>query len=93
MAQLRVGQVLAVFAALLVVGAPVLALDDAAVEGKVVAYEKGKSIEIQVGEEKKTFTCNESTVVEGEVAVGKKVAVSAKDGVATKIVAGKKKDK
>ena len=77
----------AAFAALLVAGGAVSAMtvrDE--VEGKVVAFEKGKSIEIEVGAEKKTtLKIDDKTEVKGEVAVGKGVKVTAKDGVAVKI--------
>ena len=89
MAQLRVGGVyalLAAFALLLVVGAPVLAQDEKAVEGKVVSFEKDKSLVVQVGDDKMEFSVNEETVIEGEVAEGKTVSVTAKEGKATKIV-------
>ena len=77
----------AAFAALLVAGGAVSAMtvrDE--VEGKVVAFEKGMSIEIEVGAEKKTtLKIDDKTEVKGEVAVGKGVKVTAKDGVAVKI--------
>lgn len=75
----------AAFAFLLVAGGAASALTLGDVEGKVVAYEKGKSIEVEVGAEKKTFTVAEDTEVKGDVAVGKTVKVSAKEGKATKI--------
>lgn len=80
----------AVFAALLVVGAPLAALtikEDVA--GKVTAYEKGKSITVESGGAQKTIKINEKTMVEGEVAVGKAVKVTHEDGTATKISAAK----
>ncbi len=77
----------AAFAVLLVAGGAVSALavrDE--VEGKVVAFEKDKSIEIEVGVDKKTtLKIDDKTEVKGEVAVGKGVKVTAKDGVAVKI--------
>ena len=76
------------FAALLVAG-PAMALaltEDPAAEGKVTAYEAGKSIVVGADTEKKDFKIDENTKVEGELAVGKSVKVFAKDGVATKIV-------
>lgn len=76
------------FAALLVVGAPLMAsvTDDPAATGKVTAYEAGKTISVQVGADAKTYKVDAETKVEGELAVGKEVQVWAKDGVATKIV-------
>jgi hypothetical protein len=76
----------AAFAFLLVAGgaAGALALADE-VEGKVVSFEKGKSIELEVGAEKKKFAVNDETEIKGEIEAGKQVKVSAKDGVATKI--------
>lgn len=74
-------------AALLVAG-PVLALaitEDPAAEGKVTAFEVGKSITVGEGDSKKEFKIDENTKVEGAVAVGKEVKVWAKDGVATKV--------
>jgi hypothetical protein len=75
------------FAALLVVGAPLMAAvkDDPAATGKVTAYEAGKSVSVQVGGEAKEFKLSAETKVEGEVAVGKEVQVWVKDGVAVKI--------
>ena len=89
MAQIRFGGafvLVAAFALLLVAGAPALALDEKSCEGKVVSFEKDKSIVVEVGEDKKTFTVTAETVVEGDVAAGKTVTVTAKDGKATKIV-------
>lgn len=76
------------FAALLVVGAPLMAAvkDDPAAVGKVTAYEAGKEIKVQVGDDSKSYKVDAETKVEGEVAVGKEVSVWVKDGVATKIV-------
>jgi hypothetical protein len=77
------------FAALLVVGAPLMASvvdDEATATGKVTAYEAGKTISVQVGDDAKSYKIGEETKVEGEVAVGKEVSVWVKDGVATKIV-------
>ena len=76
------------FAALLVVGAPLMAsvVDDPAATGKVTAFESGKTISVQVGDAAKTYKIDAETKVEGEVAVGKEVQVWVKDGVATKIV-------
>lgn len=89
MKDVRVGAALAVlaFALLLVVGAPLMAMakDDPAAVGKVTAYEVGKSISVQVGDDAKSFKIDGETKVEGEVAVGKEVQVWVKDGVATKI--------
>jgi hypothetical protein len=90
MKDVRIGAALAVlgFAFLLVVGAPLMAMstDDPAATGKVTAYEAGKSLSVQVGDDSKSFKINEETKVEGELAVGKDVQVWVKDGVATKIV-------
>lgn len=89
MKDVRVGAALAVlaFALLLVVGAPLMAVtkDDPAATGKVTAYEAGKTISVQVGDDAKTFKIDADTKVEGEVTVGKEVQVWVKDGVATKI--------
>ena len=79
--------VLAAFAAILAVG-PAFATsvqDAPATEGKVTAYEAGKSIVLGEGDMKKEFKIDDKTKVEGEVAVGKTVKVWAKDGVAMKI--------
>jgi hypothetical protein len=76
----------AAFAVLLVAGGAVSALavrDE--VEGKVLTFEKGKSIELQVGDAKKEFKVDDKTEVKGEVAVGKTVKVEVKEGVAVKI--------
>jgi hypothetical protein len=93
MKDLRVGaRVVAVvaFAVLLTAGAPLLALtgnvDDPQAEGKVTAYEAGKSISVQVGDDQKAFKIDGETKIEGELAVGKEAKVWVKDGVATKIV-------
>ena len=77
------------FAALLVVGAPLMAAtvkDDPAAVGKVTAYEAGKTLSVQVGDDSKSYKIDGETKVEGELAVGKEVQVWVKDGVATKIV-------
>ncbi len=55
------------------------------VEGKVMAYEKGKCVEVEVGAEKKSFKIDDKTEVKGEIEVGKTVKLSEKDGVALKI--------
>jgi hypothetical protein len=76
-------------AALVVVAAPLMAsvvADDATAVGKVTAYEAGKTISVQVGDDAKTYKVDGETKVEGELAVGKEVSVWVKDGVATKIV-------
>lgn len=74
------------FAALLVAGAPLMAkIDDPSATGKVTAYEVGKTISVQVGDNQKEFKIDAETKVEGEVAVGKEVQVWVKDGVAIKI--------
>lgn len=77
------------FAALVVVAAPLMASvvkDDATAVGKVTAYEAGKTISVQVGNDAKSYKIDAETKVEGELAVGKEVSVWVKDGVATKIV-------
>jgi hypothetical protein len=74
-------------AALLVAG-PAIAFvvaEDPAAEGKVTAFETGKSITVGEGDSKKEFKIDDKTVVASEVAVGKEVKVWAKDGLATKI--------
>jgi hypothetical protein len=77
---------LVAFAALLVAGAPLMAkIDDPAATGKVTAYEAGKTISVQVGDNQKEFKIDGETKIEGEVAIGKEVQVWVKDGVATKI--------
>lgn len=90
MKNMRVGAALAVlaFALLLVAGAPLMAMakDDPAATGKVTAYEAGKSISVQVGDDSKQFKLDGETKIEGELTVGKEVQVWIKDGVATKIV-------
>jgi len=90
MKDVRFGAVLAVmaFALLLVAGAPLMAMakDDPAATGKVTAFEAGKSLSVQVGDDSKSYKINEETKIEGEVAVGKEVQVWVKDGIATKIV-------
>lgn len=77
----------AAFAVLLVAGGAVSAMtvrDE--VEGKVLAFEKDKSIEIEVGADKKTtLKIDDKTEIKGEIAVGKGVKVTEKDGVAVKI--------
>ena len=75
----------AAFAFLLLAGGASSALTVNEVEGKVTAFEKGKSIEVEVGAEKKKFTIAEDTEIKGDVAVGKTVKVSEKEGKATKI--------
>jgi len=73
--------------ALLVIGgsASALALVDDPIEGKIVSFEKGKSVVIEVGAEKKTFTVDDKTEIKGELAEGKAVKVWAKEGAAKKI--------
>jgi hypothetical protein len=61
-------------------------VDDPQAEGKVTAFEAGKSLSVQVGDDQKAFKITEETKIEGELAIGKQVQVWAKDGVATKIV-------
>lgn len=79
------------FAALLVVGAPLMAAvkDDPAATGKVTAYEAGKTISVQVGDDSKSYKIDAETKIEGELTVGKEVQVWVKEGVATKIVVKK----
>lgn len=59
------------------------------VTGKVTAYEAGKSVTVESEGAQKAFTINEETKIEGDLAVGKTVEVTAKDGVAAKIVVKK----
>ena len=77
----------AAFAVLLVAGGAAAAKtfrDE--VEGKVVAFEKGKSIEVEVGaDNKKTLKIDDKTEIKGEVAVGKAVKVTCSEGTASKI--------
>lgn len=74
------------FALVLVAGAPLMAsVTDDAVTGKVTAYEAGKSITVQVGDNSKEFKITGDTKVEGEVAVGKEVKIEVKESEATKI--------
>ncbi len=76
----------AAFAFLLVAGGAVSALavrDE--VEGKVLAFEKGKSIEVQVGDDKKEFKINDDTEIKGDVEVGKTVKLTVNEGAASKI--------
>ena len=76
-------------AVLLIAGAPLLAAagaDDPQAEGKVTAYEAGKSISVQVGDDQKQFKITDETKIEGELTVGKTVQVWVKEGAATKIV-------
>jgi hypothetical protein len=93
MKDVRSAAVLAVlaFAALLVAGAPLMAMvkDDPAATGKVTAFEAGKTISVQVGDDAKQYKIDAETKVEGELAVGKEIQVWVKDGVATKIVVKK----
>ena len=88
------GTVMAVLAVVLMVGAAAWAVQDdkPAAEGKVAAYEAGKSICVEVEKEKKEFKINAETKVEGDVAVGHEVKVWAKEGTATKIVGPEKKN-
>ena len=74
------------FAALLVVGAPLMAsVTDDAVTGKVTAYEAGKTITVQVGDASKEYKITGETKLEGEVAVGKEVTIEVKEKEVTKI--------
>jgi hypothetical protein len=80
------------FAALLVASAPLMAAradDDPAATGKVTAFEAGKTISVQVGDNSKAYKIDAETKVEGEIAIGKEVQVWVKEGVATKIVVKK----
>jgi len=90
MKDVRIGALLAVlaFAVLLVAGAPLMAMakDDPAATGKVTAYEAGKTISVQVGDDSKSYKIDAETKIEGELTVGKEVQVWVKEGVATKIV-------
>lgn len=87
MKQLLSYAAMAAFALLLVGGAAsALALvDDKPIEGKVAAFEKGKSLELEVGAEKKKYSVDDKTEIKGEVAVGKAVKVWVKEGAAIKI--------
>ena len=88
MKHMQLGAVLAVmaFALVLVAGAPLMAsVTEDGVTGKVTAYEAGKSITVQVGDNAKEYKITGDTKVEGEVAVGKEVTVEVKEGEATKI--------
>ena len=78
---------LAAFALLLVAGGTVsaLALQDEPIQGKVATFEKGKSLELEVGAEKKKYTVDDKTEIKGEIAVGKAVKVWVKEGAAIKI--------
>jgi opacity protein-like surface antigen len=81
--------VLAAFAAILAVGpafaASVQDAPAATAEGKVTAYEAGKSITLGEGDAKKEFKIDDKTMVKDKIAVGETVKVWATDGVATKI--------
>jgi len=87
MKHMQLGAVLAVmaFALVLVAGAPLMASVADDVTGKVTAYEAGKTITVQVGDNAKEYKITGETKVEGEVAVGKEVTVVVKEGEATKI--------
>jgi len=75
---------LVAFAVLLVVGAPLMALDETT-KGKVTAFEAGKSLSVESGGQQMQFKITADTKIEGDLAVGKEVEVWAKDGMATKI--------
>lgn len=78
---------LGVFMAVALVAGPAFALAaEEKVTGKVTAYEAGKSVTVESDGAQKAFTINEETKIEGDLAVGKTVEVTAKDGVAVKIV-------
>ena len=87
MKHMQLGAVLAVmaFALVLVAGAPLMASVTDDVTGKVTAYEAGKTITVQVGDNAKEYKITGETKVEGEVAVGKEVTIVVKEGEATKI--------
>ena len=87
MKHMQLGAVLAVmaFALVLVAGAPLMASVADDVTGKVTAYEAGKAITVQVGDNAKEYKITGETKVEGEVAVGKEVTIVVKEGEATKI--------
>lgn len=87
MKHMQLGAVLAVmaFALVLVAGAPLMASVADDVTGKVTAYEAGKTITVQVGDNAKEYKITGETKVEGEVAVGKEVTIVVKEGEATKI--------
>ena len=77
---------LVAFAVLLVVGAPLMAsVLDETTKGKVTAFEAGKSLSVESGGQQMQFKITADTKIEGDLAVGKEVEVSAKDGIATKI--------
>lgn len=78
---------LGVLMAVALVAGPAFALAaEEKVTGKVTAYEAGKSVTVESDGAQKAFTINEETKIEGDLAVGKTVEVTAKDGVAVKIV-------
>ena len=86
MKQLMNWTAMVAFAVLLVsAGSAGAVMIKADVEGKVMTYEKGKSIEVEVGAEKKMFKIDDKTEVKGEVEVGKMIKLSEKEGVALKI--------
>ncbi|HXG61349.1 MAG TPA: hypothetical protein VNO22_08245 [Planctomycetota bacterium] len=81
---------LGVLVAVALVAGPAFALAaEEKVTGKVTAYEAGKSVTVESGGAQKAFSITEETKIEGDLAVGKTVEVTAKDGVATKIVVKK----
>ncbi len=81
---------LGVLVAVALVAGPAFALAaEEKVTGKVTAYEAGKSVTVESNGAQKAFTINEETQIEGDLAVGKTVEVTAKDGVAAKIVVKK----
>lgn len=81
---------LGVLVAVALVAGPAFALAaEEKVTGKVTAYEAGKSVTVESGGAQKVFSITEETKIEGDLAVGKTVEVTAKDGVATKIVVKK----
>lgn len=81
---------LGVLVAVALVAGPAFALAaEEKVTGKVTAYEAGKSVTVESEGAQKAFTINEETKIEGDLAVGKIVEVTAKDGVAAKIVVKK----
>jgi hypothetical protein len=81
---------LGVLVAVALVAGPAFALAaEEKVTGEVTAYEAGKSVTVESGGAQKVFSITEQTKIEGDLAVGKTVEVTAKDGVATKIVVKK----
>jgi predicted amidohydrolase len=83
---------LSVFVAVALVAGPAFAwAAEEKLTGKVTAYEAGKSVTVESDGAQKAFTINEETKIEGDLAVGKTVEVTAKDGVAVKILVNKER--